>query len=43
MFEDYLKSDKNANDFIKDMGIEQISDQEEIKDLLICFTKNAKW
>ncbi len=43
VFEDYLKSDKNANDFIKDKGIEQISDQEEIEDLVkSVLQKNAK-
>ena len=43
VFEDYLKSDKNANDFIKDKGIEQISDQAEIEDLVkSVLQKNAK-
>ncbi len=43
VFEDYLKSDKNANDFIKDKGIEQISDQAEIEDLVkSVLQKNSK-
>ena len=34
IFEEFLQSDKNAKDFIKDKGIEQISDQSEIEGLV---------